>query len=271
MFIHKSYLLSVIGAVLLAGCSADEPRSDYGTGYLNFTVRTAPLIADIGVRAPEGYIELPASVLPQAGDLHFTLAGTYLGPDGKTGRIDDAWDRFDAYDCSQYPLECLESSYTATFSFGSETDEGVALPCFSETIENIHLSPDKTTTVAVDLTLKNACFRLLLDRTMTEYYTDIDLTVSTPDNDFRFTAADANTDRIIFVRTDRSLTLTGSARHAASGTAVTFPAQVINPDRPTRPATMHTITLRAKEVGSTRIEIGFDNSFEEIESEVIIP
>ena len=266
-----SAIFTALGAALLfAGCAADEERTGYGTGYLSFAVETASVVADVQTRAvPAGYVELPANVLPSVDKFRLALSGTYLDNSGKPTRFDQTWDPFETYS-SDYPLECLESNYTATFTYGSETAEGPKAPFFQQTVGNIHLKPDTTTKQPVTISLSNSCFRLLLDPSMTEYYADITLTISTvAGNRFTFTPANATTQNIIFIRTGQQLTLEGSATHAASGQKVSFPSQVINDGHPTQAGTMHTITLRADGVGGVKIGISFDSSFEEVKTDDI--
>lgn len=269
----QSKILFAIGAaLLLAACSkTDDERTGYGTGRLGFAVTTSADVANAVSRAPEGFIDLPAGVVPQPGNLKLTLTGSYNDRDGNPGTLEETWDRFSSYDPDNYPLECSESNYTATFTYGDASREGADAAFFQGIVSGIQLTPNQTTTKEVTVTLANSCFRLLLDETMTAYYSELDLTVATDrGNSFRFTAANATAQNVIFVQPGQSLTLSGKARHAASGQEVTFAAQVINRNNPTRATTMHTITLKAEGVGNASIGVTFDDSFETVEGEEYI-
>lgn len=266
----QSNILFAIGAALLmAGCSADDERTSYGTGRLDFAVTASADVANVTSRAPEGYVELPTNVVPPAGNLKLTLTGTYKDHDGNPGTLNESWDRFSSYDPENFPLECSESNYTATFTYGDDSREGADAAFFRGEVTGIQLTPDTTTEKEVLVVLANSCFRLQLDETMTNYYSNLNLTVKT-ENGGSFNFTPATLQNIIFVKAGQTLTLSGSANHAASGQSVTFGPQVLNAGNPTRATTMHTITLKAEGVGSTKIVVSFDDTFKPIEGEVYI-
>ena len=263
----QSNILFAIGAALLmAGCSADDERTSYGTGRLDFAVTASADVANVTSRASE--IKLPTRI-PTENNLKLHLVGTYTDKDGQAGTYDEIWETLAIYKADNPRLECGNSSYAATFTYGDPEVEGEDAAYFEGYVGGINLTADITTTASVTVSLANSCFRVLLDDWMTTYYSNIKLTISTDRQSFQFTEETATDDRVIFVKPGQKLKFSGSAEVAQTGVPVSFGTTEIGNGSLTTVRTMHTIRVTQSQAGGASIEVGFDDSFTEIDNGVI--
>lgn len=279
MRMKRIWMLPALAAAMLAtACSSDDDGAAFGPGQLQFTCTAADRVADLGTRAaendPDGKktVALPASVLPAGDDFRLHLTGTYdeeVKTNGQTTTetrtYDQSWETLRSFHVQHPNLYCTNAAYTAVLSYGDPAAEGPGAAYFEGSVTGIAPAVNKTTKVPVSARLANSCFRLRLDEWMRSYYTDIQLTVSTEEHSFAFTAETATDDNVIFVRSGRLLTLAGTAVIAQTGKAVTFEEKAIGGGKKTAPETMHTIALTQGKAGAGSIAIVFDETFTEVD------
>lgn len=273
MRMKRFWMLPALAAAMLAmACSSDDDGTGFGQGELQFVCSASDSVANLGTRAGESTdgstVALPASVIPDGDDFALLLTGTY-GEETATQEYKGSWDRLADFHANRPALECTNSDYTAVLSYGDPEAEGPEAAYFEGSAEHIALKAGKTTSVSVAAHLANSCFRLRLDEWMRAYYSEVELTISTDTNSFRFTADSATDDNVIFVRTGQILTIAGSAVKAQNGQSVTFAETAIGNGRKTAAETMHTITLTQGTAGAATLSIRFDDTFTEVEAEEV--
>ena len=285
MTIKKLWMLAA-AASMLVGCSADDKTSmpDNGRGSVQLLCSTSSSIASVVTRAGEEFA-LPESVLPSSDELILTLSGTYTFKDKSNdnalveatyewesngeGTVADYAAENPALEAGVYDaaIHRYSNTYEASVVYGNPDEEGAGKACFEGASAEFHIYPDRAEQVAIKAELVNSCYTLSVSEWMLNYYTDIELTIHTADNDFCFEPDSENlSSELIFVKPGQQLSLSGSATKVQNGVAVTFDKTTIGAAA-LAARTHYAIEVDHSTAGGGSLIIAFDDTFTEVEAE----
>lgn len=260
-----TFLLILTTVSLHSGCQSesgtDLPASD-GQGSVRITTSVS---SGVSTQTRAETTELPAEVIPDGYTFPLHITGTYTDETGTEQNYDQTWESVNVYDS---PL-MMHGNYTATISMGNGESEGPDAAWFAGTADFTILAR-QTITTTITASLQNAAVRLVIDEWFSDYYSEAILTLRTESGytstqTFDFSEA-TEQPQLLFVKPGTKLFLSGSAVKSQNGASVEFPEAEIGT---TAARTLHTVQVRASQVGSHGLTIQVDDTFTELEENLI--
>lgn len=273
----STWMLPLLAVALMtAACSSDHapelPESGQGTVTI-----VCDAVGEIGqkeARAASGY-ELPAAVIPQAEEFALTLTGSYTEKvDAETtadGTYSKSWATLADYNTEAPELEAgiydvslghYANTYQAAVSYGDPEAEGEGKAYFEGKSTEFHLYANDKVTATVTARLANSCFSLYAEQYLLSYYSNVELTIHTADNDFTFTPTNTAESALIFVKPGQTLSISGKAVKQ-TGVEVTFPKTEIGTGN-LAAETHYAVRVDHTTAGSGALMISFDGTFTEV-------
>ncbi|MFI3320597.1 MAG: DUF4493 domain-containing protein [Rikenellaceae bacterium] len=260
------YICAFFVMTVVAGCSkegsASESSQNIGYATLSLGTDIQDGVSTAQSRAIDGYFEIPSTLIPSAEDLTLILKGDYTDPEdgiekeyyGEFANIAE----FNASDGGE-GVTLPAGDYTATLSDGNDIDdEAETNSCFGGEVAFTLVARDNDAEVTIEVTLLNSIISLSTTDYFDNYYTSVELTVTTASGtEITFDPkADGNDDRLFFVKPNTTLTLKGSAIKT-NGSEVTFSETLIGT---TAPTTRSEIIVDASLVGGLSVTYSLDDS-----------
>ncbi|MBE6207833.1 MAG: DUF4493 domain-containing protein [Rikenellaceae bacterium] len=255
------WMIPMLAAALLGtACSAeDDLQTGAGEGNVSFSIEVPAEIAQIETRATSGYA-LPAELVPSVDAFALQLTGTYLDAQNLSHTYQNSWETVAAFHAEKPDLNA--GTYSATFTYGEASVEGVGKPYFTGALTNFEVKANKTSTYPVTCKLANSCFTLQVSQWMLNYYKDIQLTIHTATNSFTYTLTSTQPTELVFVNPSQVLSISGSAVKSQTGVEVEFPKSSIGGSLAAE--TKYAVQVDHGSAGAGSLKITFDGTFTEV-------
>lgn len=253
------YLL-LLAATLLNGCTkpTDGSPTPSEEGFGNVRISTS-VSATVGTQTrAEATTELPTEIIPDGNTLPLHIVGIYSDNTPEVP-YDQEWTSLSEFDSPMMP----RGSYIAELASCDGEAEGPDAACFAGKAE-FSIRARETSSTDIVVALQNAAVQLTFDKWFTSYYSEAEFTLRTETGNTFNNTPDQRP--LLFVKPDTKLYLSGTAVKSQNGVKVEFPEAEIGTSAA---RTLHTVQIRASQVGSSGLTIQLDDTFTEIEETVI--
>lgn len=252
----KKVLTILAFAALCMSCAKESENSaNLGEARVSFKCSAMGSMAE----TTRSTYDIPAELVPAGDDFSLSITGSYMNAYGEKFDYSESFATIADY--TENSSELYAGNYTASVSYGESGVESSTNPCFrGETDFTVEAGVDADVNIVASIT--NSAIRLSTTEWFDKYYSNATFTVTT-EAGAQFTFANGD-QTVFFVEPASSLTLSGSAVNAQTGSEVEFPATVIGT---TVERTINTISVDASQAGGSSIKIVFDDTFTEVEPE----
>lgn len=257
---HLWMIPMVAAALLGTACSAeDDLQTGVGEGHVAFAIEVPSEIFQTETRATSGY-ELPAALIPSTDAFALQLTGTYLDAQNVSQNYQNSWERVSDFHTEKPDLQA--GTYTATFTHGDASAEGVGKAYFKGELKDFTVKASKKLSYPVTCKLANSCFTLQVTEWMLNYYDNIQLTIHTNTNSFTYNMTSTDPTELVFVKSFQVLSISGSAIKRQTGVAVEFPKTTIGGWLEAE--TKYAVQVDHGSAGASSVTITFDGTFTEV-------